>query len=323
MLTINFHGVRGSHPAPDARMVAYGGNTSCVEVVKTNKEGVKVPVIIDAGSGLIKFGYTLEGKLLTNEYSKTFTMLFTHLHPDHTEGFNFFVPNFFPSCKLYLLGMETLKYNVGMVLKDKMLPPTFPIEYKDLKSHRIHGILHDGQTFYITQEGVPVIRAIDPLLEITVMRAFSPSHPQQGALYYRIRDVEDDSSVACIWDIESHIGGDVRVINFTNHADLMIHDTQYLEEEYASASNPVQGFGHSTYDMAIENARKAGVKYLASFHYNPRHSDDILDEVKARYTKELTDISFIMSYEGLSLTLKDGVIVEQSTIIEGFAKVST
>jgi ribonuclease BN (tRNA processing enzyme) len=304
-------------------MVAYGGNTSCVEVVKTNKQGVKVPVVIDAGSGLIKFGYALAGKLQSNEYSKTFTMLFTHLHPDHTEGFNFFVPNFFPFCKLYLLGMETLKYNVGMVLKGKMLPPTFPIEYKDLKSHRVHGSLHDAQTFFISQNGVPVARDADALLEISVMQAYSPSHPQQGALYYRIRDMEDGSSVACIWDIESHIGGDVRVIRFADHADLMIHDTQYLDEEYASALNPVQGFGHSTYEMAIENARKAEVKYLASFHYNPRHSDDILDEVKDRYTKALTDIAFIMSHEGLSLTLRDGLIVEQSTIIEGFAKVST
>jgi hypothetical protein len=169
---------------------------------------------------------------------------------------------------------------------------------------------------------VPVVQALDPLLEVTVLQAFAPSHPQQGALYYRIRDLEDNSSVACVWDIESHIGGDVRVINFVKHVDLLIHDTQYLEEEYSSVTNPVQGFGHSTYDMAIENARKAHVKYLAAFHYNPRHSDDILDEVKARYTAELTDISFIMPYEGLSLTLSKGVITEQSNIVEGFAKVS-
>jgi hypothetical protein len=219
--------------------------------------------------------------------------------------------------------METLKYNVGMVLKGKMLPPTFPIEYKDLKSHRVHGVLHDGQVFYISQDGAPVSRDPDPLLEIAVMQAYSPSHPQQGALYYRIRDPQDNSSVVCIWDIESHIGGDVRVIRFADHADLMIHDTQYLEEEYANAANPVQGFGHSTYAMAIENGRKAGVKYLAAFHYNPRHSDDILDDVKVRYTQELTDLSFIMSHEGLSITLKDGVIVEQTTLAEGFAKVST
>jgi ribonuclease BN (tRNA processing enzyme) len=303
-------------------MVAYGGNTSCVEVVKTNKQGIKVPVILDAGSGLIKFGYSLAGKLFSNEYSKTFTMLFTHLHPDHVEGFNFFVPNFFPFCKIYLLGMETLRHNVGAVLKGKMLPPTFPIEYKDLKSHRNHGILNDEQVFYITQEGSPSAKDRGALLEVTVMQAYAPSHPQQGALYYRIRDLDDNSSVACIWDVESHIGGDVRVIRFANHVDLMIHDTQYLDEEYSSAANPVQGFGHSTYEMAIENARKAEVKYLVAFHFNPRHSDDILDGVKAKYTEQVKDLTFIMAYEGLSLTINNGVIVERSTITEGFAKIT-
>ncbi|MDR3171251.1 MAG: hypothetical protein LBU17_06425 [Treponema sp.] len=319
MITINFHGVRGSHPVADVQMMAYGGNTSCVEVVKTNKQGLKVPVIIDAGSGLIKFGYAMAAKLLAHEYSKTFTLLFTHLHPDHTEGFNFFTPSFYPFCTMYLLGMETLNYNVGVVLERRMLPPTFPIEYKDLKSVKRPGILTDGQWFFITQEGVPVAKNPDPLLEIRVMRAYSPSHPQQGALYYKIRDVEDGSTIVCIWDIESHIGGDVRVIAFAHDADLMIHDTQYTEAEYANVARPVQGFGHSTYSMAIENARKAGVKYLIPFHYNPRHTDTILDGIKAKY-QGVKDLSVLMSYEGLSITLQNGVIIQQETLIEGFSE---
>jgi ribonuclease BN (tRNA processing enzyme) len=319
MMMINFHGVRGSHPTADAKMVKYGGNTSCVELVKANKNGVLVPVIVDAGSGLIKLGYSMAKKLATNEYSKTFSMLFTHLHPDHTEGFTFFIPVFLPFVEIHILGMEAIRKSVGEILKGKMIPPIYPIGYKDLKARRVHGILSDGQRFFISQNGVPLADDADPLFEINVMRAFVPSHPQQGAMYYRIRDVEDNSTVACVWDIESHIGGDVRVIKFVQDADVLIHDTQYTEEEYEATAAPVQGFGHSTYAMALENAKKAGVKYLFPFHYNPRHSDETLDAVYKKYAARKSP-ELIMSREGLSVTLEDGKIVRQEIVPEGFAK---
>jgi ribonuclease BN (tRNA processing enzyme) len=293
-----------------------------VEVVKKNNAGLLVPVIIDAGTGLIKFGYTLARKLLANTYTKTFSLLFTHLHPDHTEGFNFFAPNFYPFCAIHLLGMEVLRKNVGGVLKGKMLPPTFPIEYKDLKSVRKHGVLNDGQVFYIGQDGAPahdLSKKEPPLFEIHVMQAFAPSHPQQGALYYKIRDIEDQTTIACIWDIESHIGGDVRVVKFASGADVMIHDAQYTEDEYISIANPVQGFGHSTFGMAMENAEGAGAGYLIPFHYNPRHSDELLRYISGQY-RAYKSPKFVMSREGLSLTFQRGELIREETFPSGFAK---
>ncbi|MHC6203972.1 MBL fold metallo-hydrolase [Breznakiellaceae bacterium SP9] len=321
MMDLIFHGVRGSHPVPDIEMVTYGGNTSCVEIVKTNHHGLKIPIILDAGSGLIKCGYAMGGKIFSGEYAKTIPMLFTHLHPDHTEGFTFFAPNFFPFCTISIMGMETLKQHVGIVFKKKMLPPLYPIEYKDLKSNRRHYIIGDGQCFYINQEGKPVRTTDNPLFEIKAMHAFSPSHPQQGALYFRITDPADKSSIACIWDIESHIGGDVRVINFAKDADIMIHDTQYSNDEYASMTVPVQGFGHSTYGMAFENAEKSHVKYLISFHYNPRHRDSFLAQIDKQYSGTgKFPFEFIMSYEGLKLTLNKGQIIDRKSVTLGFGK---
>ncbi|GHT80043.1 MBL fold metallo-hydrolase [Spirochaetia bacterium] len=319
MVTLQFYGVRGSHPVADASMAKYGGNTSCVVILKTNKQGVKVPVIIDAGSGLIPLGYSISKKIIANEYSRTFSVLFTHLHPDHTEGFNFFVPNFFAFCTMYLLGMQSLKRHVGLVLEEKMIPPIFPIEYQDLKSTRVDHILNDGQVFYINQDGKPVAKTANPLLKITVLRAFAPSHPQQGALYFRVVDPDDNTSIACIWDIESHIGGDVRVGNFAQDADVMIHDTQYSDEEYVGKSNPVQGFGHSTYTMAMENAEKAGVKYLIPFHYNPRHNDAFLDNMDKKIRANNLPFEFIMSYEGLSLSFENHRLVKTDNVKQGFS----
>ena len=107
-----------------------------------------------------------------------------------------------------------------------------------------------------------------------------PSHPQQGAVYYKVTDVETGKSFAAIWDLESHPGGDQRVIAFSKGVDLMAHDTMYTDEEYNSEKMVVQGFGHSTYSMAIDNAHKSGAKKLLCMHYNPDHTDSFLDEYK-------------------------------------------
>jgi ribonuclease BN (tRNA processing enzyme) len=314
MMTLNFHGVRGSHPAADPEMMKYGGNTSCVEIVKVNDQGLKVPIIIDAGSGLIPFGYALAKRIFAKEYSPAFPILFTHTHPDHTEGFNFFTPIFFPFCTLYIMGMKFMRKSVGGVLKQKTRPPMFPIEYQDLKAVRKHMVLRDGQIFYITQEGKPVEECENPLFKIQTLQAFTPSHPQQGALYYRITDPDGGSSIACIWDLESHPGGDARVINFAQGADVMIHDSQYTDEEYQSRKNPVQGFGHSSYSMALENAWEAGVKYLFPFHYSPRHTDAFLDEIGKKYSGADHPFEFIMSQEGLSLTINQGKIEKREIL---------
>jgi ribonuclease BN (tRNA processing enzyme) len=183
------------------------------------------------------------------------------------------------------MGMKVMKKNVGMILKRKMDPSIFPIGYDDLKAQRDHRVLRDGDHLFIGQDGAMTLEKNDALFEVQILQSFTPSHPKQGALYYRITDPDDGTSIACIWDIESHTGGDARVINFAENADLMIHDTQYTTEEYISRKNPVQGFGHSTYEMALENAAAAKVKYLLAFHYSPRHTDTKLDEIYTLFTK--------------------------------------
>jgi len=302
-MRVTFFGVRGSYPVPNKEMMEYGGRTSSVMISK-EYNGKVIPLFIDAGNGIIEAGNSMIPGLLDGSISKEFTLLFTHLHPDHTEGFTFFTPNFMPGIKIHLLGPSFLKKNVGMVLRDKMAPPTYPIEYKDLKSERIHGVVEDGEIWYISPEGKPNKNPGNHLLEIKVMQSFAPSHPQQGCIYYRITDAETKKSVACIWDNESRKGGDQRVIAFSKDADVMIHDTQYTEEEYDSGKMVVQGFGHSTYTMAVENARLAGVKCLVGFHYNPMHTDHKLKSIADDVIKQTNnDLEFILSKEGLSLDL--------------------
>lgn len=133
---------------------------------------------------------------------------------------------------------------------------------------------------------------------VLAMQAFAPSHPQQGAIYYKIKDLETDKTVVCVWDNESKIGGDQAVINFAKDCDLLIHDTQYTTEEYTDSRMIVQGFGHSTYEMAIDNAKQANSKKLICIHFNPSHTDRVLDEIQ----KSLPSFAS-MAQEGLTVEL--------------------
>jgi ribonuclease BN (tRNA processing enzyme) len=57
--------------------------------------------------------------------------------------------------------------------------------------------------------------------------------------------------------------------------DLLIHDAQYTQEEYAERI----GFGHSSLSQAFEFAALAEVKHFVPFHHDPAHTDDDLDRL--------------------------------------------
>ena len=81
---IRFWGVRGSIPTPGIQTAIFGGNTSCVEV----RIGDQV-LILDAGSGIRALGQSLMREF--RDKPLNITMLVTHTHWDHIQGFPFFI----------------------------------------------------------------------------------------------------------------------------------------------------------------------------------------------------------------------------------------
>ena len=85
-LTVRFWGTRGSIPTPGRETEKFGGNTTCIEV----RYGDTL-IVFDAGSGIREMS-----RSWLNEFSgKSIeaTLLFTHLHWDHIQGFPFFAPS--------------------------------------------------------------------------------------------------------------------------------------------------------------------------------------------------------------------------------------
>ena len=104
-------------------------------------------------------------------------------------------------------------------------------------------------------------------------------------------------------DLEEQEGGYPEVVDFARDADLLVHDAQYLRNEYYSKTKPKKGWGHSTVELATEVARAAKVKRLALFHHEPMHDDRTMREI-ARQCKCLFPAS-VVAREGMGISLMD------------------
>ena len=79
---------------------------------------------------------------------------------------------------------------------------------------------------------------------------------------------------------------DKKLAKFARGCDLLIHDAQYTTEEYLDVFSSKQGYGHSTFEMAVEAKNQANAEKLVFFHFDPAYNDEKLDELGAQYEKE-------------------------------------
>ena len=130
---IKFRGVRGSYPVANKDFLAYGGNTSCVEV---NVGGHLI--ILDAGTGLIELGnelmtkYIESGSTITERTPVEATVLISHIHQDHIIGIPFFKPMHLASTKLYLFGGVAQDEKLETELSKLLFTKTFPLDLGDI-----------------------------------------------------------------------------------------------------------------------------------------------------------------------------------------------
>lgn len=303
---VKFRGVRGSYPIADKDFLQYGGNTSCIEI---NVNGHLI--ILDAGTGLIGIGNELMGKYISsgvNPADRTpinATVLISHIHQDHLQGFTFFRPLHIPSSVVNVFGNVNYNESLSDELAQLLFGKSFPLDLGDIAGNLNIRDINETEGIIIRHGESPIIKRIeteeDKKVEnddvlITCYRSYA--HPQEGVLVYKI--TYQDKVLVYATDKESYTGGDKKLANFARNCNLLIHDAQYTTEDYMDTFAPKQGYGHSTFDMAVECKHQANAEKLVFFHYDPGYDDNKLNAIKEHYKN---DESIILAYEGLEIDL--------------------
>jgi phosphoribosyl 1,2-cyclic phosphodiesterase len=300
MLSVRFWGDRGSIPCPGPATVKYGGNTSCLEIRADERL-----VIIDFGTGIKPFG----DWLMANDFKKgpiDTDIFITHTHWDHIMGFPMFTPLFIPTTKLRIRGPvsyedDTLESIIGAQLSYRYWPVrqselSARIEYAQIKETSLdlgdglwvttkylnHPILCLGYRF--EYRGKSIVTAYDN----EPFRNLFPTDP--GDLSYD-EDAAREGELVAREENE-------KVLRFFLGADVLVHDAQYTAAEYGTHL----GWGHSSYEHAINSAHKAKVKKLVLFHHDPNRTDGQLEQLEAGYQARIrgkTNMEVMMAREGL------------------------
>ncbi|WP_461255713.1 MBL fold metallo-hydrolase [Treponema sp. R80B11-R83G3] len=276
MLTVRFWGVRGSIPVPGPNTVIYGGNTSCIEVRADERL-----VIVDLGSGVHTLGaWLIENELKSKGKIKA-DILLSHTHWDHVMGFPMFSPIYSGGTELNIIGPATLEsVDLKSAIENQLSSQYWPVQPDRLAAKIKYQQIKET--------------TIDLGSGLTVSSKFlNHSLPCFG---YRIN--YKGKSVVTIFDHELFLTAEEneKVKKFISGADILIHDAQYKQEEYASH----KGWGHCTYEQVIEFIAGTDIKTLVFFHHEPSRKDGELEQIEKSYANS-TSPKIIVAKEGLVL----------------------
>ncbi len=255
-MRVTLFGTRGSVAAPGPETARYGGNTSTVEV--QGDDGTLL--VLDAGTGIRRLGAQIP------KATRRVDILLTHLHMDHIQGLGFFGPLYNPGIDVHIWGPASGTLSLEARLSRYLSPPLFPVHLRDLPGIVCHEIPQPPF-------------AIGPFRILTALVC----HPNP-TVGYRIE--EQGAIVAYLPDHEPALGLQggrwlepawTSGYDIAAGADLLIHDAQYTDEEYARCV----GWGHSTYRHAFEFAARVGAKEVVLFHHDPAHDDEMLERLLA------------------------------------------
>lgn len=273
-MRVRFWGVRGTIPTPGPSTVRYGGNTACIDLLTGDQQ----VIIIDAGTGIRQLG-----RQLAQEHPDRIlgTLLFSHTHWDHIQGFPFFFPAFTRQNRFVIIGQKQIDRKLANVLAGQVVQPYLPFGYRDLEADLIVKEILDGEQLVIGDDSVVQARALD--------------HPG-GCLGFRIRN---RNTVFAYCSDTTHREGALNenVLQLAAGADLLVHDAHYTPEKKALFPD----YGHSSWLDAAQTAVEARVGALALFHHDPDADDDALEAALAQ-ARQIFPRTFL-AREGLAVQL--------------------
>ncbi|HWN96865.1 MAG TPA: response regulator [Methylomirabilota bacterium] len=266
---VKFWGVRGSIASPGPATVFYGGNTSCVEVRADGEI-----IVLDAGTGIRPLGLSLAREF--NGHPLNITLLLTHTHWDHIQGFPFFVPAYNPKNTVRILGYEGARQGLAATLGTQMESPYFPVGMKELPGNITIEEQRDME-FTVGKVRVEAMFVNHPGICVGYRL-----HTSSGSIvfipdnepFHRMRSKPGSSDARAL---EYAAQQDAKLVEFVRDANVLIIDSQYDRAEYESHV----GWGHACVDDVADLATRAGVKQLFLFHHDPTHDDERISRMLA------------------------------------------
>lgn len=267
-MDITFWGTRGSIANACQETIRYGGNTSCVEL----RSAAGTLVVLDCGTGGFRLGQAL---LKAEDKPTRGHLLISHTHWDHIQGIPFFAPLFYPEQHWGIYAPHGLNQTLRETLAGQMNYSYSPITLQDMGANiEYHELV----------EGVFTIEDIQVRTQFLNHPALTLGYRLEvdGAAVVYACDHEPISKKAIpseqeLLEKESHH------IEFLRDADIVIHDAQYLAEEYEGKI----GWGHSTVEYAVAVCLKAGVRKLILTHHEPNRDDASIDAIVDKVRESL------------------------------------
>lgn len=306
-MLVRLWGVRGSIPCPGPDTVKYGGNTACLEL---RFEDIDRFIIVDAGSGIRLLGnYIMQNDLPKGPINTD--IFFSHTHWDHIMGFPFFTPIFVPGSTLRVFGPVTYEEDgLDKIIGSQLSYRYFPVRHSELSAKIEYNPLKErsmdmGDGIWVTSKYLnhPILclgyrfeykgRSFVTAYDTEPFRNVFPTDPEDPG-YDEIAAEEGERAAK---------EENEKFLQFIRGADVLLHDAQYTHKEYLGSK---LGWGHSSFEYAINSAYKADVKKLILFHHDPLRKDSELDELIEGYRAKIsgkTTMEVEIAREGMEIEI--------------------
>ncbi len=295
-MKFRFWGVRGSIPSPGPRTARYGGNTTCIEVCTDND----TLIILDGGTGIFALAQNLLQRLPVRA-----NIFITHSHWDHIHGLPFFTPLFIRGSRVRLHGAvdpvtgNGIEHVMGVQLQNSY----FPVSEAQMDATIEYQTLQFDQPITVGDAVVSNVVMNHPVTNLGYRIScngksvfFTGDHEP----FYNIYAPEDPQ----YQHYQAYMEQRQAAIDAAMHGvDALIVDCSYTREEYPAK----RGWGHGTFDAALDTAVRVGAKALYCTHHEPTRSDNELEavfaEVMVRHEPLPHGLKVHLAYEGLQVEL--------------------